>query len=360
VAQKSLGYVQLEWTCPNCSTKNPGPQKTCLSCGMPQPDTVQFEQAAQEQIITDEAAIAAAEAGPDIHCHYCGTRNQANAATCSQCGANLAEGDKRAAGKVLGAHRDQPAKPIACPSCGAENAPDAPKCAQCGASLVAPPKMPPPTGTTAKPARSAAMVIGLVVAGLLLCAAAITCVVMLNRTENLTGTVSGVEWRRTIEIEQLKPVTHEAWHDQIPAGATPGSCVSKVRRTEDNPTANSREVCGTPYTVDKGSGYGKVVQDCKYEVSEDYCKYTVREWQQVDEAVQKGSDQSPRWPALKLTANQREGSRSETYTCHFRTENGQLDYSGSDAKLLTRCQPGSKWVLKVNTFNAVTGLEPAK
>ena len=54
MTKKSLGYVELEWICPNCDTKNPGPQKTCLSCGMPQPDDVKFEQRAQETLIEDE------------------------------------------------------------------------------------------------------------------------------------------------------------------------------------------------------------------------------------------------------------------------------------------------------------------
>jgi hypothetical protein len=70
MAKKSLGYVKLEWVCPNCSTRNLGPQKTCTSCGAPQPDNVEFEQAAQAEIIKEQAEIAKAKVGPDIHCHY--------------------------------------------------------------------------------------------------------------------------------------------------------------------------------------------------------------------------------------------------------------------------------------------------
>jgi hypothetical protein len=48
------GFVQLEWVCPNCDGRNPGPEKTCQSCGAPQPENVQFQRAATEKIITDE------------------------------------------------------------------------------------------------------------------------------------------------------------------------------------------------------------------------------------------------------------------------------------------------------------------
>lgn len=361
MAKKSLGYVQLEWTCPNCSTRNPGPQKTCLSCGMPQPDNVQFEQPAQETLITDAAKLEQAQAGPDIHCHYCGTRNPAAAKTCSQCGADLTEGAKRQSGQVIGAHRDQPAEPILCPACGAANAPDAPKCAQCGASLIQPaakPSTPPPLPKPAK--RSGPMAsIGLIVVALLLCAAAITCVVLMTRTSELTGTASDVSWQRTVAIEQLMPVTRQAWRNEVPANTVLGSCSPKLRRTQDDPAPNAREVCGTPYTVDSGSGYGQVVQDCKYEVFEDYCDYTTEEWQRVDEAVLSGNDFAPQWPAPRLTAKQREAGREEKYVCHFTAESGSYSYSSGDPNLLTMCVPGSRWVLNVNSFNAVTGIEPA-
>ena len=52
--KESKGFVQLEWVCPNCDGRNPGPLKTCQNCGAPQPDNVQFHRAADEKIVTDE------------------------------------------------------------------------------------------------------------------------------------------------------------------------------------------------------------------------------------------------------------------------------------------------------------------
>lgn len=331
---------------------------------MPQPDNVEFEQPAQEKIITDAAKIEQAQAGPDIHCYYCGSRNPATATTCSQCGADLSEGARRKSGQVLGTHRDKAAEPVACPACGAPNNPTAPKCARCGASLVAPqatPVAPPPVPKQTVGRQRAGLFgkIGLVVVGLLLCAALVTCVVLFTRTESLTGTVSGVSWQRTITIEELVPETKEAWHDQVPANTVLGSCTAKLRRVQDQPAPNAREVCGTPYTVDTGTGFGEVTQDCKYEVYEDYCQYQTEVWKEVDEAERSGDNLSPQWPDLALTGKQRQGERKETYTCHFQTKDGPYAYSSSNPELLSQCTPGSTWALSVNTFNMVTEIEPA-
>ena len=92
MARKSLGYVRLVWRCPQCESKVPGPIKVCGNCGFPQPENVAFEQPAQEVFVTDEAELAQAKAGPDIHCFYCDTRNSALRETCTQCGASLIEG----------------------------------------------------------------------------------------------------------------------------------------------------------------------------------------------------------------------------------------------------------------------------
>src|SRR5215510_9640275 len=116
MAKETVGYVYLRWTCPNCGTKNLGTDRFCASCGSPQPDNVQFEQSSQEELIKDQAEIEKAKLGPDIHCRYCGSRNRADATHCTQCGADLTEGTKRAAGQVLGAHPTKPAEKVICPA----------------------------------------------------------------------------------------------------------------------------------------------------------------------------------------------------------------------------------------------------
>lgn len=366
MTRRSLGYVELEWHCPNCSTRNPGSRKTCSSCGMPQPEDVQFQQQAQDKIVTDEAKLAQAQAGPDIHCYYCGSRNAGNAETCSQCGANLTEGTRRSSGQILGAHRDKAAAPVECAACGAKNDPTAPKCVNCGAALTQASPPPPPPAPPAPKTSSAAKGgifggIGILALIVVLCAVcAVGYFVLDGQTENVSGTVKEASWSRTIEIEGLVPTSHEAWHDEIPRDGEVVSCSSRVRRTQDNPAANAKEVCGTPYTVDSGSGYGEVVQDCKYEISEDFCQYTVPEWRNVDELTRTGINNQPAWPTVNLGRDQREGERKEEYSCVFNTESGEYVYIDDSVDLMERCRVGSRWQLKINTFGVINEMTPAK
>jgi len=64
---ESMGFVELEWVCPNCDSRNRGSIKTCQNCGAPQPTNVKFQRAADEKTVTDEKSLAAAKAGADIH-----------------------------------------------------------------------------------------------------------------------------------------------------------------------------------------------------------------------------------------------------------------------------------------------------
>ena len=99
--RKSLGFVPLIWQCAFCSTQNPGPIKSCTSCGAPQPEDVEFLQVDEERFnfIKDEALIRMAKAGPEIHCPFCGTRNRATEDLCKQCGGDLSwDGKQRETG----------------------------------------------------------------------------------------------------------------------------------------------------------------------------------------------------------------------------------------------------------------------
>lgn len=363
MTRKSIGYTHLQWTCPACGHKNAGTVEKCTSCQAPQPEDVTFEQPAQEKLITDEQVIARAKAGPDIHCPYCGTRNPATATTCAQCGGDLSEGTARNKGNVIGAHRRQAAPDVACAYCGTMNPADALQCTNCGASLAQPQAQRPsprPPKTTAQPQTNKnlkPLLIGLLVLG---CIGAAIFIFLFNRTEDVIGRVDAVEWERTITIEQLGPVTHEDWRDDIPADARSiGSCSEKPHHTQSNPAPGATEICGTPYTVDTGTGIGEVVQDCEYQVYEDWCEYTVMEWQTADSLSIQGNDYNPSWPQYTLLTDQREGDRQEQYRIIFDTDGDNYSYSTSDFDRFTDFAIGSEWVLEVNTFNIVVGVEPA-
>ncbi len=178
--------------------------------------------------------------------------------------------------------------------------------------------------------------------------------------QEIIGQVQAASWTRSIEIWELQEVTKQGWRDEIPSGAALGQCTKKHHHTQDEPAPNATEVCGTPYVIDKGTGYGEVVQDCEYRVYNDWCKYTAKEWGPVDVITLKGTDLHPRWPDPILGAQQRGGEREETYEVVFETEKGTYTYETSDAGEFARFEMDSRWVLKVGPLGGVRPVEQAQ
>ena len=373
MARKSLGYVELEWTCPSCHTRNPGTAPKCLQCNTAQPEDVKFEQAPEEKLITDETKIAAAKAGPDIYCAYCGTRNPATATACKQCAAPLGEGKARAAGEVLGGLRTAPAPPVKCPACGADNPAMALKCANCGASLE---KAPAPQPPAARPGGCG--ILPLILLGLALLVAIFFFVSQSSRRDdsgtqggnsglniqggsqtslNVVGQISGYSWRRVIAIEALAPVTREGWQDELPAGVETLQCRKRVYQVVDEPVPGAREVCGTPYVIDRGNGLGEVVQDCQYEILADYCQYRTFVWTTGPPLVLEGRDQSPAWPdTSQLTEKQRAGRRSEEYRVTFQANDRAYTYTTDDETEYQTLIKGGSWNLRIGGSGQITGI----
>ncbi len=356
MSKKSVGYVHLQWTCPYCDAKNKGVDKKCVNCAAAQPDDVQFEQKAQEEIITDETIIAKAKAGADVHCAYCGTRNEGGTAVCQQCGADLNEGTKRESGHVVGAYRADAAPSVACPYCGSENPADAAVCQNCGAHTSDTNKtqqQQPPSPPAQKKQK---LPIGIIIGIVLFLIACCGFLFLSNRTEDEVARVDGVEWKRTINIEALAPVTHNTWEDEIPSNAIRvGTCVSKKHHTQSSPpsTGESTEMCGTPYTIDQGSGLGEVVQDCEYIVYAQWCDYTVEEWAFVREMTAGGTDMNPYWPQTNLSTGERNGAQNASYTVHFAADGQSYTYQTTNESEYMQYQVGTEWILKVNTFGSI-------
>ena len=366
MAQESLGHIKLIWNCPSCGTQNPGPHKFCTTCGAPQPADVQFEAPAQQELIKDEEEIAKAKAGPDIHCAFCGTRNAGDAKFCSQCGADLSEGEQRKTGRVVGAYRTGPAQEIICPTCGAANLSSALTCTKCGSSLKTKPVQTPVAPTQAQSAggtQSKARVSPLIIVSILF-AFVVLCGVLFwafTRKETTSGFVTEVHWKRSVVVEEFGPVTKEDWIDNIPASAEILSCEKRFHHEQDTAVADAEKVCGTEYIVDDGSGYGEVVRDCVYRVYLDFCDYQIDDWQIGDTVVLEGSDLNPVWPAPTLDNTQRLGEYDEVYTILFDSDNQNFAYTTSDENLFTECQIGSEWILNINpTFNSVVSIEPVQ
>ena len=359
MAQKELGYVELEWTCPVCKTRNPGTSTTCSGCGAPQPETVKFETPSAAPIVEDPSKIDRAKAGPDIHCAFCGARNPSTAKVCRQCGADLTQGKAREAGTIVGAYAADTDARVRCTSCGEENPASAKVCTRCGAPLAKQPApqpaaMPAPSGGMGRGAIIFAVIAAVIVLGLG------WLVFGMFKTNDTTATAVDARWDRSIAIMGQAPVREEAWRDQVPTDATQLSCRPEVRSTSDSPQPGAQEVCGTPYTVDTGTGMGRVVQDCVYEVYDDYCSYTTLKWGVVNTFVQSGVGLSPVWPSTTLAAGQELGQRTERYACVVTANDKEYSFTLRTSTEFQQCQPGSQWRLKVNALGGVVDAQPVR
>jgi hypothetical protein len=359
VSQKELGYVELRWTCPRCSHVNPGTTRTCEQCGAPQPDKVTFEQGAGSELRTDDVIKKAAQAGPDIHCPYCGTRNPGDAKTCSQCGGDLSEGVHRQAGTVVGAYQAGPVGSIACPRCGSDNPASNANCQKCGAALK-PETNPTPVQSPNVPSAKKPFPVWLIAIIAVACIAGAALLFFMLRTDSVTGIIQQAQWERTVPIEALMPVEYSVWQDQIPSGAVQGSCTKELREEVSSPVPGAVEVCGTPYTVDTGGGVGKVVQDCLYQVYDQLCKYTVQEWQVIDSVTSSGDlQQEPSWPEPNLLTGQRASSSlQETYTIIFVSDGKVYTYRTSSNDLFRQAEIGDEWTLEINGLGAIVNAQP--
>ena len=354
MARKELGHIELHWQCPSCDGINRGREKSCQACGSPQPDNVEFRQFSRQELLADENLIKQAKAGADIHCAYCGTRNPGDATICSQCGSDISEGTQREAGRVVGAFQSGTGEAVKCPSCGTENPGTALRCTNCGSALQqleepadsevdAPGAVQPELQSQGRRKIPVVAVIIFV----LVCIGAVVIAILSGRTKPVQGVVDSLAWERTISIEAFGPVEHSEWQDQLPDGAENISCKEEHRYTDSQPVANS------------GGGFAEVVQDCEYQVYDDYCSYTVLEWAVVDTAVLTGNNLNPNWPDPVLTNDQRLGeNRSESYTVVFDNVGDSYSYSADDVNDFQRFDLGSFWTLNVNTVGIVLSVEP--
>ena len=357
MAKKTLGYVELEWVCPTCNTRNPGSKRTCQGCGSPQPPDVEFIAPGEATVSKDEDIARKATAGPDIHCPYCDARNPANAKVCRQCGGDLTQGEARQAGDVVSGFSTTGPVVVKCTTCGTENPANRKTCKSCGAPLPVAQTTPKPT-PQAKGGNSC-LFIG--IGALVLLVIGLAVFFMLSgggERSTSVGSVVDNHWVRSIQVMGLRPRQYTGWLDEIPADATIGACRDEVRGEVEEEVPNSREVCGTPYAVDQGTGFAEVVQDCVYQVLEQQCEYTVNEWQIVDEITEQGSGINPIWPSI--TAQQREGDRAEQYECVIAVNDVQYTYNTRSLDEYLRCIPGAKWNIVTNESGRVLSASPAE
>ena len=346
MARRSRGFVQLEWICPNCSTRNPGPKKSCINCGAPQPENVQFQRAGDERLVRDDESLRAAQAGADFICPYCGTRNNALSKVCVQCGGDLAEARRRIAGGELNAYSGP--KQVTCANCGTENPVNNANCSKCGSPLPRVTTSPPSSarvvaGTSPKKKPSRWWLWAGIAALVVLCVGVL--VAFAVPTASLDATVVDVRWQTSVPVQEIGAVRHTHESGSPPSGAYDVSCQDE-----------SNEVC-TERVIDQGNGFGEVVEDCRTE-TERYCSYTVDEWKTIQTYTLQGADLSPVYSQPSVSSGQRLGDASSDFTIFFNTVDGQKKYTTSDLSEFSQFYPGSSWTLKLNAVGGVLDVVP--
>lgn len=351
MARKSKGFIELEWTCPNCETRNKGFEKTCVNCGAPQPEDVQFEAPAEKKFVSEEKAEELRGRGADIHCGFCGTRNPSTAKTCSQCGADLSAGTVRQSGREIDMSAGK-LEPVTCENCGTVNPGSNINCQECGAALPRPERPKPPVAASATFADTAAKgakkktnwwLLGGIGAALMICCVAIY-FLFFAPSSSVQATVTDVYWQTDVPVQEVRAVDYNNERGNPPADAYNVSC-----QTE------SQEVC-EEQIIDQGDGSAEVVEECHTE-SEQYCDYTLDEWTTVQTYTLDGHDTFPVYAQPDISGDQRLGDESVEYTVFFDTQEGEKAYNPESLSEFEQYLIGSTWTLKLNALGGVVDVE---
>jgi hypothetical protein len=280
-----------KWRCPYCSTVNAGRDLVCGGCGATRDEDVTFFLEDDAPEVTDAALLKTAQAGADWVCQFCDTSNRPDQTHCANCGAER------------GTSPSRPVKEIR--------------------DAAAPAPAPPPVSSGA-PKTGKGCLRWLLWSVLLFILLVGTCGYFGLRETEEPVTVTGFEWQRTIEVEELRTVRESAWEGEVPDGARILSSSREVHHTDREQVGTERVKVGTR---DLGNGFFEDVYEDRpvYEESpvyRDKVTYEIERWVTGRTERAAGRDRSPSWPAVRLDGDEREGERSEGYFVLLQGDDG--------------------------------------
>ncbi|VTS02873.1 conserved domain protein : Uncharacterized protein OS=Hyalangium minutum GN=DB31_2263 PE=4 SV=1 [Gemmata massiliana] len=346
-----MAVYEGKWRCSSCGVLNQGANLQC-PCGNPRGKDEEIFLEPDAPAVTDPALLAAASAGPNWFCGYCGAENVHTATGCKQCSGNRTQSSdgrkvqatepRREVERSTGMRvRDEPTEAMA--------ALDAPLL-----SLF----------SLRKCAAAGAVVVGF-----------ITLLVWLFvGTKEVEATVTETTWTRSVQVDQLGP-REEGWDrpsdseliqtEQRPRVQEVPVTVTRTRKaTKEVPTGETKKV-KTGRKIDTGNGFFKdeekevpvtktVTYDEEYQETEFRTTvvpatwYVYRAWRKV-RAEELSGERDPRWPTVVLLPEQRSGNRREEFSVVFLTAEGKTHkHNPSDEGEFQQFQKGSRRRLKVN------------
>jgi hypothetical protein len=314
-----------KWKCTYCGQVNQGRDVKCGQCGQVRGKDVKFflDETAAE--VTDKDLLGMAQAGADWTCAFCSTNNRATEGKCHQCGADRGTSPSLAEKVVGPGGAVQPGNASAVP-----------------VSLRA---------------RKSPFAVIAIVAGVI--AAVVLVYFLFFSTSEKTAVLDRGAWQRTIPIEEHKWMEHTDWEGHVPANAVVLEQWREKYGTEKIQTGTERKKTGTR---DKGNGFFEdVYQDVPVYTERDVYKnkirYRIQEWVVTRTLKDEGDlARAPSWPAVTLSAAEREGTRRESAALYLRLGEKTYQYSVPVGELGTY-KAGVKYKIWVTPLGAVTKIQ---
>ena len=332
-----MGKIEGYWDCPACrTTAIKGRYKECPNCGKPRGENTNFYIIEKDNYVDDSVV----EKGPDWMCEYCNSYNPFSVNFCLRCGSPKEE-SKDDYFSIQSRNEKQPTGPPAdVEHFSNQNTKPAQTCSNTGNT---------PLKSFTDFLRDIPSAIGNFISeyrniliGIISVLAIIGIFTFIFYPRQTTLEVTGVNWERSIEIEELKTVRESDW--SLPPGARLIYSQDEYYGTEPvfdhNETVteqkSERYVSGQKTVVkgykDLGNGYFEEVTeyediyDTRYytvtkevPVYKDVAVYKTKYYYDIDRWVHKttlheSGISNPFWPEPNLSSNERTGSKSENYT----------------------------------------------
>lgn len=352
---------ELAWTCPNCNKENRGRDKTCQSCGAPQPENVKFHRpSGGSRVVTDPTLIEAAMRGPDVHCPFCGTRNSDGATKCTQCGGKLVGGKRRRTGDKLDTEVDEGVD-------RGEYTKDVDDETGQVFDVPVPAPVPYPRHQYSQPMRQPnwprvdqTLVTNIGIGAIVFLLVGLLSWFIYMKWFNVTEvpvTLNNFSWQTEIHIGEIFTYHEEGW--SIPAGGRQtGSEERFTGRYEQKQVCelvdvpkSEEYVCGET-CVDLGNGYESCTDkmctrtwtekenQCHQEddhsrpINDTWYFYDIDRWTQTRFVSASALGNDPYWPEFSLAPAESEGSRTVQFVVNYTDELGEThaltSYSQSD------------------------------
>ncbi len=324
-----MATYEGKWRCLRCSTVNLGRNLNCLTCGVKRNDDVEFFLEDDAAVVADENLLRQANAGADWICRYCSGNNRARDKQCSSCGSPRSDKDKQLIEETRGVKdwSEQAQKAVRSAAQARNSSPPPPKKSFFSSRLF----------------KFGLLGFGGLMAMVVALLAVLVYISTLTYPKEIE--VTGLEWTRTIALEEYKTVSETAWESEVPPNVRVQSQTRAVHHTDKVP--NGTRTVPETYTEEVSDGTERYVCGRKSKKNgffeDEYCtrtkyktitktrnktetiykdvpvykfryKYLIDKWVTTGEKTTSGTDFNPQWATFHTdNVRTRAGKRTESY-----------------------------------------------